>query len=424
MQGNTKDSKLKETRAHVDELEKNVFALNKRVLELETQLEEREVDVRALTKKLRNQEEADTHYRGVLENFTKQAKEQYKKYENYLDNAEDLLNYALQYLGCMTDATHGALESMLMESKVELGGYFEYENKAETENNVRAVLDRFSRSQFLTKKKLFVDIKKRMGLRAGLRLQELEEKCEKLMEESRTQKPVKSISIVTDDNLRDEAFETGYYKLIEHMNRFREMLADGLYPNFSAAALSELLASVNALSKELYKYLNRFKTSMGGPETAEARPEVFNADIDALRKTLDGLEKLEYSKLIELRDKNNKLQIIQNHIKNLSKENEELESKITNNEFNLLVHNEIIMAYEKSIREKEEEMRRKGEQLEKARGSGDTMNQRVAKLTMDLIGGLSRYRERAEPVPLDRERRAHKRGNASARTRASQTVTA
>lgn len=400
MHGNSKDLKRQDTRAHIDELEKNNFALNKRVLELEGLLEEREVDIRSMTKKLKNQEELETHYRGMLENFTKQAKDQYKKYENYLDNAEDLLNYTLEYLSCMGEAAHGALDAMLLGNKVELSPFFDYENKATTENNVKAVIDRFSRSQFLNKKKLFVDIKKKLAFKPNFRLTELEEKCEKMMEEApkKQQQPLKSISLVTDDAMKDEMFEASYYKLIDHMNKFREMLADGLYPNFSAAALSELLKAVNALSEELYKYLNRFKTSMGGNDTPV---ETFNADIDSIKKTLDNLEKLEYSKLIELREKNNKLQIIQNHIKNLSKENEDLVAKITNNEFNLLVNNEIIMAYEKSIREKEDELKRKNQQLEEAKSSGETLNQRVAKLTMELIGKLSRARKRVEPVPAD-----------------------
>lgn len=263
---------------------------------------------------------------------------------------------------------------------------------------MRGVIDRFARSQFLNKKKLFVDVKKRMGLKALLRLPELEEKCERLAEEAPKQKPLKSISLVTDDNLRDEVFETSYCKLIEHINKFRETLSDGLYSNFSAAALSELLKCVNGLSEDLVKYLGRFKKSMGGNDTPV---ETFNADIDALKKSLDNLEKLEYNKLIELREKNNKLQIIQNHIKNLSKENEDLVVKITNNEFNLLVNNEIILAYEKSIREKETELKRRTADLDAAKASGEKLNQRVAKLTVELIGKLSRNRKRAEPVSSD-----------------------
>lgn len=383
MHSNAKDPRRQDTKAYIEELEKANFALTKRVTELEGLIEERDVDARSMAKKLKNQEELETHYRTVLENFTKQAKDQYKKYENYLDNAEDLLNYTLQYFGYMTDMIHGSLEAMLLGSKADPAAYFDYDNKTANENNVKAIIERFSRSQFLNKKKLFVDIKKKMGLKSQLRLAEIQEKCEKIMEDTPKQKQPRSVSLVTDDNLKDEMFEVNYYKLIEHMNKFREMLADGLYPNFSGAALSELLKSVNALSEELYKYLNRFKESMGGSETSY---ETFNADIDSIKKTLDNLEKLEYSKLIELREKNNKLQIIQNHIKNLSKENEDLVAKITNNEFNLLINNEIILAYEKSIREKEEALRRKNDELERAKVSSEQLNQRIAKLTLELIG--------------------------------------
>jgi len=390
MYGNSKDQKRLELKAHVEELERVNYSLTKRVTELEASIEEKDVDIRTMRKKLKNQEDIENHYRGVLENFTKQAKEQYKKYENYLDNAEDLLNYTLTYFNCLHEMIQGTLDSVLLENKVELNSYFDYENKTATENNIKAIVDRFSKSQFLTKKKLFIDIKKKLNLKSILQLNDIKEKCEKLLEDVPRQKKPKSISIATDENLRDEMFETSYYKLVEHMTKFREMLADGLYPHFSAAAISELIKEVNSLSEELYKYLDRFKSDLGGKSTSI---ESFNIDIDALRKNLDNLEKLEYGKLIDLRDKNNKLQIIQNHIKNLSKENEDLVAKINNNEFNLLVNNEIILAYEKSIKEKEELLRQKQEELEDKRLSSEDLNQRITTLTLELIGIIIRYRE-------------------------------
>ena len=390
MHGNIKDQKRQDLKARVDELEKVNFAQQKRINELEGLLEEKEVDIRSMVKKLKNQEELESHYRGVLENFTKQAKEQYRKYESYLDNTEDLVNYALLYFNCLHDMVQGALDSVLLDNKIELNSYFDYDNKIATENNIKAILDKFSKSQFLTKKKLFIDIKKKMNLKSIIKLSEIQDKCEKLLDDGPKQKHPKSVSICTDDNLKDEMFETTYYKLMEHMAKFKEMLADGLYPNFSAAAISELLVAVNGLSEELYKYLNRFKKNMGGKSTSV---ESFNTDIEAIKKQLDDMEKLEYGKLIELREKNNKLQIIQNHIKNLSKENEDLVAKITNNEFNLLVNNEIILAYEKSIKEKEETLKRKHTELENAKLSSEELNQRIAKLTLELIGKLTRYRE-------------------------------
>ena len=391
MSEHPKDENQKELKARLDELEKTNFTLSKRVAELEGLLEEKEVDIRSMTKKLKNQDELESHYRGVLENFTKQAKEQYRKYENYLDNAEDLLDYALTYFNCLHEMVEGTLDAVLLEGKVELSGYFNYENKAAAENNVKTIVERFSKSQFLNKKKLFVDIKKRMNLKSVLKLSEMQDKFEKLLEEGPKQKQyAKSVSIGAEENMRDELFEASYYKLREHMERFREMLAEGLYPDFGAAAISELLGSINRLSDELYKYLDRFKKELGGESSS---PETFNTDVEALRKQLDGLEKLEYGKLIELREKNNKLQIIQNHIKNLSKENEDLVAKITDNEFNLMVNNEIILAYEKSIKEKEEALKQKQEELERVKLTSDELNQRIAKLTLELIGMLIRCRQ-------------------------------
>lgn len=398
MNGNLKESKRQDLKAHIDELERVNFTLTKRVTELEELLEERDVNIRFLSKRIKNQDEFENHHKGLLESFTKQAKDQYKKYENYLDNSEDLLNYALTYFDRLHEMIQGSLDALLLGNKIELKGYFDYENKAATENNIRTIVDLFSKSQFLSKKKLFVDVKKRMNLKGLVKLSEIQDKCEKLLDQTPKQQKTKSVSIGAPDNMKEELFETSYYNLIDHINKFREMLNDGLYPNFSVASLSELLTAVNSLSDDLYQYLNRFKTSMGGNDTSI---DTFNTDIDSIKKSLDNLEKLEYGKLIELREKNNKLQIIQNHIKNLSKENEDLVVKITNNEFNLLVNNEIILAYEKSIRDKEEALKRKEEEVARAKSSSEQLNQRITKLTLELIGKLNRCRERTKSICIN-----------------------
>jgi len=387
MHGNSNEQNTHNLKLRVEELEKANYSLSKKVNELQGIAEGKEVEIRTLSKRIKNQDESEKNHKLMLENFTKQAKDQYKKYENYLDCAEDLLNYTLIYFKCLHDMIHATLDSALLDNKVNLNSYFDYENKTAIENNVKTIIERFSKSQFLEKKKLFVDIKKKINIKGILKLAEISEKVEKFRDDAPKQKQPKSVSIGVDDNPRDEFFEISYHQLIECMNKFKEVLVDGLYTNFNEDALSNILTSTSSLGEELFKYLNRFKKDLGGEPS---NIQTFNSDIDALKKQFDNLEKLEYNKLIDLREKNNKLQIIQNHIKNLSKENEELTGKINSNEFNLLVNNEIILAYEKNIREKEDTLKDKYAKLEQAKGLGDDLNQRIAKLTLEIIGLLNR----------------------------------
>ncbi len=48
------------------------------------------------------------------------------------------------------------------------------------------------------------------------------------------------------------------------------------------------------------------------------------------------MENISYVKLTELRQKNDKLNILEHHIDNITRENEEITKKITQREFNLL----------------------------------------------------------------------------------------
>lgn len=64
--------------------------------------------------------------------------------------------------------------------------------------------------------------------------------------------------------------------------------------------------------------------------------KTLDADVNELHKKLDEMENISYVKLTELRQKNDKLNILEHHIDNITRENEEITKKITQREFNLL----------------------------------------------------------------------------------------
>ena len=60
-----------------------------------------------------------------------------------------------------------------------------------------------------------------------------------------------------------------------------------------------------------------------------------------------------------MREKNDKLNILEQHIQNLTRENEEISKKITQSDFNLIEQDSIIISYEKNLKEKEDLLKRK-----------------------------------------------------------------
>lgn len=99
-----------------------------------------------------------------------------------------------------------------------------------------------------------------------------------------------------------------------------------------------------------------------------------DVDIEEMHKEMDGLENISYQRLTELREKNDKLNILERHIDNLTSENEEISKKIVQREFNLLEQDSIIISYEKNLKEKEELLKKKDTQLEEAKIKSEELN--------------------------------------------------
>lgn len=95
--------------------------------------------------------------------------------------------------------------------------------------------------------------------------------------------------------------------------------------------------------------------------------KAMDVDIEDMHQEMDAMENISYQKLTELREKNDKLNILENHILNLNKENEDIQKKIVQREFNLLEQDSIIISYEKNLREKETLLKKKESELEKAK---------------------------------------------------------
>jgi hypothetical protein len=266
---------------------------------------------------------------------------------------------------------------------------------------------------------MFINIKKRMNLRVILKIDELEGKYGKFLNEEIEKDlthPNKYIGIPSYERndlsiTKERSFNislNGQKSKEEPKGSCKRVLGeikagtDKMKENdkwFNKESLAEVIKSVGDFVSTLQTCLLNFKNVLRRKSDTTSEEEifdvsVFNKEIEKIKRELGEIEKLEYQKLENLRGQNNKLSIIQNHIKNLSVENEKLVSQINNNEFNLLVNNEIILAYENSLKKKEDTLDEQKRELKSVKEKSDELNQRVSDIMNNLIGTLIRYRKR------------------------------
>lgn len=378
---------------------------------LKKRLVNKETIIKEIEKKISNSKLAESHYNDVLLKFTKQAKDQYLKYEAYLDNSEDLLNYTLTFFHKAIELVDKVIEGATVGSKIDFRSHFKLEGGVEIETNLKRILEKFTRSQFLTKKKLFLDIKKRMDLKSNLKLHEYKKKFDRFLdteiERNLTDPGKKSFMMSSDIYERKRAktkVESGkdvYKKLMKEMVSFGDILEKKNNDWFGKNKIEDLKGNIRNLITGIRKHLLKKKESMkkeikDSLTTKEEKNDYGldsdDIDVEGLMIIFNEKEKIEYNKLTRLREKNAKLTIIQNHIKNLSKENTKLNDNINNNEFNLIVNNEIIMAYEKSIIDKEEKINEKVEEIASLDSNLRSMNEKIVEQLNSLIGKLTRLR--------------------------------
>ena len=201
----------------------------------------------------------------------------------------------------------------------------------------------------------------------------------------------------TDEQLlKEEYFEQCYMQLIKDIRVFKGLLKDGFYNFFNKKNLVILTGQVKELIRSVFDYFGKYRDHFVDFEEKEFKIDTdinmnnFNEEVDGITRNLDEIEKIEYEKLMALKDKNKKLNIIQSHKAQLEKQNDELTLTITSNEFDLLVSNEIILAYEKSISEKEEIIREKNRAIDETMYRNEILNTEVSTLTEELISELKR----------------------------------
>lgn len=192
-----------------------------------------------------------------------------------------------------------------------------------------------------------------------------------------------------EENEKEFLFEQYYQNFINGLIIFKNLLKENYFESLD----EEKLVTIASLMKEfidvIVLYLNKMKRKMVEDSNIQVKDsktlKELEIDFQEIHKQMDELENVSYRRLTELREKNDKLNILEHHIDNLTKENEEIQNKITQREFNLLEQDSIILSYEKNLKEKEVLLQKKSQLLETSKNKSDQLNQQIEEALKKLL---------------------------------------
>jgi hypothetical protein len=328
----------------IEELEKEKYSLNRRLEEAENQLNEKGAEIRMLSKKASAQKTLLEQFETQVDGFTKQAKDQYKKYEDYLDGSYILIKNVASINAALTEAVESVLENAILAQPMDLAliqnrpseNTALFVRDAESDAIFRKTIERFSNSEFLKRKKLFTDIKQLFSFRDGFSFKNIQNKYDKLIEltgqkyekgllstdniyrdQESPQEKVNNDSLDTKDENVNLLIATTC-KQIEYL---QSVLSNNIAFSVDIESFREITLKLKELTEVVSGYCFKFKDSMkprSKLQTIYPEPKEnydINNELIELKRMVIEIEKLEYGKLLELREENGKLQIIQNHIK-------------------------------------------------------------------------------------------------------------
>lgn len=113
---------------------------------------------------------------------------------------------------------------------------------------------------------------------------------------------------------------------------FKNLIKDHFFESFDVERLIFVGQSMKEFIEVIKGYLHRVKQKMVEDTQLKLKfsekIKSMDVDIEDMHKEMDALENISYQKLTELREKNDKLNILEHHIDNLTRENEEISKKM------------------------------------------------------------------------------------------------
>ena len=301
-------------------------------------------------------------YESQIDLFTKQAKDQYKKYEDHLDGAYLLLRHMSEFGTGLAESIENLLDNAILSKPMDFMLLQDGTPDVQTEEQVsikvrdseaeivlRKTIDKFANSEFLKRKKLFTDVKQLFGFRDNFPFKNIQTKYDKLIEVTgRTLEK----TLLSAENLPHPTFDKGFeskmdsesmdtkdeninvlvYATCKQLDQLQASLQSNFTFSMDVDTFRDLTAKLKEVTEVVCDYCCKFKDAMKPTKTAISKnhlhtinnnlanlpnpitPDI-NEEVLELKRMVVEIEKLEYGRLLELREENGKLQIIQNHIK-------------------------------------------------------------------------------------------------------------
>ena len=360
-------------------------ALVKQVEELESALHERTTALKHMERQLKAAETSDANSRAAIETFTKQAKETYRKYEEYLTQAEDSVRFFRMVIAASWELAEKLIDAATIGASFSVKDFWAQSlNKTEAFNSEKA-LERLAKSSNLAKKNLFKEANVQYSLAKIVQPLALQAKLDGLTgllanrsvqqagtsSETQSESPSLMAPRLVED---PKAAEPQFGNVAKALSFARDTLAGLEDPRGVAEETLRLLLTRSVeLSDEMVKLCHR---------AGEVEP---GEDLSLAREKVDRLLKDDLVRLGELKDKNAQARVLNQHIITLSQENEELFKRMQISELSLLEKNSAILALEKSVRRIETAYNEKESQLEALRDKAIALNGEAAEAMRRLL---------------------------------------
>lgn len=327
--------------------------------------------------------------------YKKNAETNFRKYQKQLDNAEEIVNYLLHINSRNILIMQKTLENAYLGNNMDIKALSEQDKTEQQMLQLEISVKAISNSKFLRAKKLFLNIKDKIKNVSNFKFGDLQAKFDKLLEKDGEviRRFQENQFVVENPGLkgkeREVVFDRRYHEFLNSMMVFKKLLGEKFFVCFKKEKICALVDVVKQVLDGLEEYMEDYRDQIVsknvGGTNEKGNFADFNKNIDILYKKLEELENVEYEKLNSLRDKNNDLEIIKNHIQNLSKENDELIRKMTESEFDLIEQNAIIISYEKNIEKKINILKVKTQEIEVLTEKSKDLNEKISESILNLV---------------------------------------
>ena len=152
-------------------------------------------------------------------------------------------------------------------------------------------------------------------------------------------------------------------------------------------------------------FLNDDLLGNGNNDDSGFKAEEYNEKLDEIHMELDELNFVNIDRLSEIRDLNNKLEILNEHLNSLMKDIEDKRKKLLETEANITDENALIRSYETNLHEKNKLLKDKLIEYNQLKKKSDMLNKEIGDMFFDIIEVDKRIEAMRQPLTETEERK-------------------